>query len=213
MSGEKSPIQIHIAPELQHFAKHPSQYLAEHPQYTNLAVGAFIISRNDNHVSQSSNPRLLLVQRAATERGFPNLWEVPSGSTESSDPTIFHSLARETFEETGLMLTRVTHEIGNGIEFLTNAGSKKWMKLNFQIEVISENGRANALENREGKPNPADMTITLDPAEHQAYAWATEDDLQTNKYPITTSEQRALMMETLSIVQREEESELRSSQM
>jgi 8-oxo-dGTP pyrophosphatase MutT (NUDIX family) len=58
-----------------------------------------------------------------TERSFPNLWEVPGGSPELSDPTILHSVAREAFEETGLRLTKFVRQIGDGVEF--NTGPKK----------------------------------------------------------------------------------------
>lgn len=90
-------------------------------------------------------PRLLLVQRAATERAFPNLWEIPGGSTETFDRSILHSVAREVFEETGLHLTRIVRQVGEGVEFqsakqITDENGlskprKSYLKLTFEIEV------------------------------------------------------------------------------
>ena len=84
-------------------------------------------------------------QRAATERAFPNMWEVPGGASETTDPTVLHSLAREVFEETGLHLTRVVRQVGKGIEFTSRSkvisedGGEKplkvYLKLTFEIEV------------------------------------------------------------------------------
>lgn len=143
------PISISIPPSLRHLAISLPQYLSENPQYDCLVVGACIFA--PQHRSQlnsdSSSPRLLLVQRAATERAFPNLWEIPGGSSEVTDPTVLHSLAREVFEETGLHLTRVVRQVGKGVEFgsrpreMNDDGGggvkprKSFLKLTFEIEV------------------------------------------------------------------------------
>lgn len=149
------PISIHIPPSLRHLAVSLPQFLSANPQYTSLVVGACIFApQHDTTLfpsgSSRSAPKLLLVQRAATERAFPNLWEIPGGSSEPTDPTLLHSLAREVFEETGLHLTRVVRQIGKGLEFgsrpskaIVGGGggdvgakpSKLYLKLTFEIEV------------------------------------------------------------------------------
>lgn len=137
------PIQIHIPQSLAHLTVPLSIYLQENPSFTNLAVGACVFTRTADDQSSPCQPRLLLVQRAATERGFPNFWEVPGGSAEAGDPTILHSVAREVFEETGLRLTRFVRAVGNGIQFTTGRHST-WMKLTFEIEV--QEGFCDAVE-------------------------------------------------------------------
>ena len=114
---DNQPIHISIASSLIQFQVPLSTFLHTNPSYTNLAVGACIFT-------DTEPKRLLLLQRAATEMGFPNrkyvvpninfmsdstqVWEVPGGSIDGSDPTLIHGLAREIFEETGLKLTRVS---------------------------------------------------------------------------------------------------------
>ena len=129
-----APIQIRIPPSINHLAVSLTTYLHTHPSYGSVAVGACIFTSSNDEVPTGDSPRLLLVQRAAAERGFPNLWEVPGGGAEDTDPTILHSVAREVFEETGLKLTRFVCAVGDGCQF-TTGGNCKWNKLTFEIEV------------------------------------------------------------------------------
>lgn len=198
------PISIHIPASLSHLTVPLAKFLERYPKYRMLAVGACIFSPS------SQNPsRLLLIQRAATERSFPNLWEIPGGSSEFSDPTVLHSVAREVFEETGLHLTKFVTEVGDGIEFRTSV-KKLWLKLSFEIEVaelnhISEESsqRASSSISKENSSNTNMMesvAITLDPEEHQNYAWVIEEDLRnytvnTGPYPLVTEDQRQMLLE------------------
>ena len=140
------------------------------------------------------------------------MWEIPGGSVDLSDPTILHGLAREVFEETGLKLTRFVRGVGNGIEFTTGR-RKRWMKLSFDIEVEGKiDGMASHIASHAGGAEKASQTancstentrITLDPAEHQAYKWATEEDIYGwGTDNIVTPEQREMML--LAFKQRHE---------
>lgn len=129
-----TPIQIHIPQSLAHLTVPLSTYFQKNSSFTNLAVGACIFARPADRHSSPCQSRLLLIQRAATERGFPNLWEVPGGAAEDGDPSILHSVAREVFEETGFRLTRFVRAVGDGIQFTTGRHNT-WMKLTFEIEV------------------------------------------------------------------------------
>ena len=181
-----TPIQIHISPALTHFTTPLSTFISTHASYTNFVVGSFIFS--------PSHKKVLLLQRASTERGFPSKWEIPGGSTELSDPTILHSAARETFEETGLHLTKVVRQVGDeGVEFTTEQGQKRWLKLSFEIQVMEVEGIGEE-EGAEGN-----IEIRLDPEEHQAYVWAGEEDIRMGKYDITTPEQRELMLKAFEL--------------
>jgi len=151
----------------------------------------------------------LLVQRAATERGFPNLWEIPGGSAEEDDPTILHSVAREVFEETGLRLTRFVRAVGDGIQFTTGR-QKTWMKLTFEIEVQEDLCRAvNGTAGGQCLSDAAstliyeglgDGLVKLDPAEHQAFKWVTEDELKLwGPGKIVTEEQRQMMLQAFEV--------------
>ena len=207
-----TPIQLHISPSLSHLRVPPSRFLARNPNYHNLAVGACIFfpphpssspqQQQDLPGSTSTLPasRLLLVQRASTERGFPNLWEIPGGSSEFSDPTILHSVAREVFEETGLTVWKFKGLIGEGVEFSTgiNDNVKKWLKLAFEVEVTQISSHEQQHTDSAIGLKMEDVTVTLDPAEHQRYAWVTEEEVRgggSGEYPITTEQQRQMMLQ------------------
>ena len=141
-----------------------------------------------------------------------------------SDPTILHSLARETFEETGLRLTRFVRQVGSGIDFVTGYGvrEKKWCKLSFEIEVAEIEGgdlsRGQLVKHEEvaakgdvghrgvdgvdqagetGETN--EVSVTLDPAEHQAYTWVTEKELREGNFVFIAVEQKDLMLEAFAL--------------
>jgi len=164
----QTPITIHIPPQLRDNAIPLSKWLDQHPDYSGLATGAFIFA--PAHLSSPPAPKLLLVQRAAAERSFANLFEIPGGAADLTDPTILHSVAREVFEETGLHLTRLTRQVGDGLS-LTFKSGKPWMKLSFEIEV-QEIGGGDGSQLR----TLSDIQVTLDPREHQAFRWVTEDE-------------------------------------
>lgn len=225
----QTPIQIHIPPSLNHLAIPLPTFLTRNKQYTNLVVSSFIFSPL---TSSTPTPHLLIVQRAATERGFPNRWEVPGGSCEVSDPTILHSLARETFEETGLRLTRFVRQVGSGVEFVTGYGvrKKRWCKLSFEIEVAEIEGSGvdvssgntgghgkvaageddghDGVDGADGSRKGGgvqEVSVTLDPAEHQAYAWVTEKEIREGKYALIAAEQENLMLEAFALRKADED--------
>ena len=216
-SQSQVPIQIHVDPSLLQYTISLTQFLRANPRYTNLVVSAFIFDAHETKTCESGRPpRLLILQRAAHEGSFANLWEIPGGSSDTNDPTILHSLAREVFEETGLKLTRLMGRVGDVVEFRTGWGSrqKSWAKLSFEIEVAEIKGcdrhgapaadhkdsRIEVPSQSEGsevadgmKAEVQEVVVTIDPKEHQKYAWATLEDIKTGKYTITTHEQRDLI--------------------
>ncbi|KAL9639229.1 MAG: hypothetical protein Q9164_001051 [Protoblastenia rupestris] len=213
-SPPPTPIQIHIPPTLQKHAIPLTSFLQTNPQYTNLAVGAFIFhpplsalfpssptSSATSTTTPHEQPRLLILQRAASESAFPNLWEVPGGSSEVTDPTILHSVARETFEETGLRLTRFVREVGERVEF--GSGRKRWVKLGFEIDFAEMGvcGGGGGDDDEEILPGSGvrlisneGIGISLDPDEHQDYRWATEEEIRAMAGEMVTQEQFEIMM-------------------
>ena len=185
------PIQITIPPTLRQHTIPPSTFLTRNPQYTNLVVGALIF----RPPTPTHPTRLLILQRASTEHAFPNLWEVPGGSSDPEDPTILHSAARETFEETGLRLMRFVRQVGKEVEL--GPGKTGWVKLSFEIEVVEMHGRK-----AEGAVD--DVEIRLDPEEHQDYTWVTEQEIREDRYPITTAEQKEVMLEGFGLRKAED---------
>ncbi|MCJ1245000.1 hypothetical protein MMC30_002201 [Trapelia coarctata] len=189
----QAPIQIHIPPQLHHHAVPLSKFLDQNQKYNTLAIGALIFS--PGHLSSPAGPRLLLVQRATTERAFANLWEIPGGAAELSDPTILHSVAREVFEETGLRLTRFVRQIGDGEEFRVSPKEKpkRCLKLSFEIHVeeignpllagLQQPASLDLEHSDEHSAKPVleslkNVSVVLDPEEHQAFQWVTEEEVK-----------------------------------
>ncbi|KAH7358217.1 NUDIX hydrolase domain-like protein [Plectosphaerella cucumerina] len=121
--------------------------------------------------------RVLLVQRAP-EEALPNVWEIPGGSAEPSEPNLVTSATRELYEETGLRATAVVAMLGmytwtdtdpSGEPIRRRDGSiSRWKKWSFVAEV-------------EGGSEDETPKVVLDPAEHQAYVWASESEVLADK--------------------------------
>ncbi|KAL8932443.1 MAG: hypothetical protein Q9211_006309 [Gyalolechia sp. 1 TL-2023] len=177
------PISIHIPHTLRCYTIPLHSFLARNPNYHRVVCSALIFApptASHAHSSSAQDCRLLLVKRSAAEVAFPNLWEIPGGSVDQEDPTILHSLAREVFEETGLRLTRVVRQAGQGIEWTENKNGKecKWLKLTFEIEVAEIGSSTIPVDEGNVEKYLESIPVELDPEEHQEYAWATEKEIR-----------------------------------
>lgn len=185
-------------------SRHFTRENFHHHKPTFLATGAIVFDR-------ISPPRVLLVQRAPSD-SMPLLWETPGGGCDDDDITILHACVRELKEEAGLEATSIgplvwcpatsaeitakdsytkggfegAEEIGCDC-FFTRTG-KLIYKFSFMLEV----------------QQPAE--VVLDPAEHVAYLWATEEEVRNKKMKsddrnegielrFTTEEQRKVVLE------------------
>ncbi|OCL13553.1 hypothetical protein AOQ84DRAFT_265720, partial [Glonium stellatum] len=160
-----------VPQELANFSISKSEFLIQNSQFQNLAVGAMVFQED----------RLLLVQRSASERAFPNLWEIPGGSCEDSDETILHGVVRELQEEAGLKVAKFVRQVTQfdwEDSLPHHQPQKRWVKLIFEVEVEVENGK-------EGTER---LDVILDPNEHQRYLWATEEEIRKDKSDDTTLE-------------------------
>ena len=103
-------------------------------------------------------------------------------------------------------------------------GEKQWLKLSFEIDVAEIGDgdmRSGRFDGGCGKVGPGENTgkdgangvnggmdevcITLDPEEHQAYAWATEKEIKEGEYAIVTAEQQSLMLEAFALRKADED--------
>ena len=91
-------------------------------------------------------------------------------------------------------------QIGKGQEFLLGKG-ELCLKLNFEIEVaeIHASGNWGGHQHADGDEGMEPVEIMLDPEEHQAYAWASEEDVQKDRYPIVTEDQKVLLLESFAL--------------
>lgn len=157
-----------VAPHLQYFAVPLASFIAARPEMEGFGVGAYIFSRAD-HPS-----RILLLQRAESD-SMPGCWEGPGGACEpDKDETLLDSLVRETFEESGLHVSRVVELVAvNCWEHHRRTGGKiRLVKYSFIVDVHE------SLHSDTKEPVPAaQIPVQLEATEHQHYDWATEDNV------------------------------------
>jgi len=134
---------LQIPDSLAHFNVDSSSYLnslrAESNGLNTIVVGVLVFKGS----------KVLLLQRAASETNFPNMWELPSGKVKVGE-TLLNGGVRECKEETGLTVTKF---LGQAESFRYTAGERNTLQLNFIIGV----------DERE--------QVQLRPKEHQNYEW------------------------------------------
>lgn len=146
------------APSLADFNISKQAYLTAHPEapFDYIATSALVLD-----TSSPSEPRILLLQRAASDSN-PNKWEPPGGACDDEDPSILHAAARELWEETGLQASRISGLVGEVQVFRRRNGAKVG-RFGFAVPVAME---------RDGV-----LQVRLDPGEHQRFVWATEREV------------------------------------
>jgi 8-oxo-dGTP pyrophosphatase MutT (NUDIX family) len=112
---------------------------------------------------------------------MPNRWEVPGGGCDEEDESILHGVARELREEAGLKAAHIGPRIGVPHLFLSRSG-KKICRFNFFVEAEGTN-------------------VKLDQNEHQAFVWASEDEVIRKKtrdvqLDFTTQESQDVILES-----------------
>ncbi|KAI1361585.1 NUDIX hydrolase domain-like protein [Xylaria arbuscula] len=148
-------------------------------QLQGLCVGAFVFNASGH---------LLLVQRAPTD-SYPLRWEVPGGAIDGPDASLLHGVARELYEETGLRARHIGGLVGEGYTFLTRRPSVV-CKFSFLVEVES-------------------YDVQLDPEEHVAFLWVSEDEARSRKcggieMEYTTKQQADIILEAFEVKKTKE---------
>ncbi|KAL8409568.1 hypothetical protein RB594_007855 [Gaeumannomyces avenae] len=139
------------------------QYLATQPGVDELLTAAAVFDPRTG--------KILLVQRAASD-GVPHRWETPGGSVEpAADATVLAAAARELHEESGLAADAAVALV-HAHEF--DHGGRTFQKLTFEFEVAG-------LSSSSSSSAAAPMVVTLDPAEHQDYVWASEEECRARR--------------------------------
>jgi 8-oxo-dGTP pyrophosphatase MutT (NUDIX family) len=142
----------------------PKQYyLAARPtaSFGYIATSTLVL---DTRIA--SNPRVLLLQRAASDED-PNKWEPPGGACDDEDETILHAAVRELWEEAGLHAARIGGLVGDPY-FFTLSDGKKVCQFNFAVHLRTDSATS-------------PLTVELNPEEHQHFVWATESEVKTRE--------------------------------
>lgn len=177
-----------LAPHLEYFNIPIAEFAAARPEFESFGVGGYIFAQDADRPSEtgSPSPRLLLLQRALTD-SMPGCWEGPGGASEpEEDGTLFDGVVREVLEETGLHVSRVVElvAVDSWTHKSRTTGEKfRIAKYFFMVEVhegvrLSPDGSQ--------QPVPAEeIPVRLEASEHQAFDWATEEDVRQS---VQTSE-------------------------
>ncbi|RYP37664.1 hypothetical protein DL767_002837 [Monosporascus sp. MG133] len=217
-----APTTFTVSPSLAAFQKPSRAYLDANPQYDAIAVGACVFNNSnrttadttttvaiddkDNNPSASATQqekdaqgsRILLLQRAPTD-SMPLRWEVPGGACDHEDETLLHAAARELWEESGLRAASIEALVFSGSGTGTGTGvidrdvffSRRGLRVRkFSFVVGVEEG-------------PAE--VRLDPAEHVAFLWVTEEEARRGRcgdvaLEFTTSRQREVVLEAFKMM-------------
>lgn len=179
-----------VDPSLIHYnLTTPAEYKQQlKPNIRCLVVGAIVIVRCSSPSSsvaasssaaplpsttndgQAATPRVLLVQRALTDT-WAGIWEVPGGTCDETDPSLIAAVVRELREETGL-----TAQAALGLVGIERVG--RLTKVAFLIDV---EGPRQTKEEEHPSPSQSlsswNGLVKLDPAEHSAFVWATEEEV------------------------------------
>ncbi|KAK3386221.1 hypothetical protein B0T20DRAFT_494003 [Sordaria brevicollis] len=205
-----SPSATHLSHPPSHFLSLPLKGSIR-PQ--GLAGGALIFSTS----SPDSIDRILLLQRAPHD-SMPLRWEIPGGAIDPDDETFLHGVAREMWEEAGLMPKRMVCQVGSDEKpqvFLTRSG-KVVLKVSVEVEVDEASGTKEQEDGEvEGKWKGLPKVV-IDPNEHVRFVWATEEECRAGvmvieidggereelKLTFTTRDQRETILEGFEIRRR-----------
>ncbi|KAL7625977.1 hypothetical protein AAE478_002746 [Parahypoxylon ruwenzoriense] len=173
-SKPSAPTTFTSSPSVAEFKLSLRAYLDAHPKFKGIAVGAFVFNVEG---------KLLLVQRAAHD-SLPLRWEIPGGACDHDDESLLHAVARELWEESGLRAKFIGSLVGEGLVFFTRRGARM-CKYSFMTEV-------------------EEYDVKLDPNEHQAYLWVTEDEARAGKcgdveFKYTFREQKLAVLEAFRL--------------
>jgi len=138
--------------------------------YDKIVIGALIFDK------RSSEPRkVLLLKRAAHEKHYPNIFEIPGGNVEDTDATIRDAVVREVLEETGLQVLEITaavrpftysmeKKVADEKTGEVSGVSRTSLQFNFVCEVMGFDFKVSADEHSEGrfvaKGEVAELNIT-----------------------------------------------------
>ncbi|KHJ34213.1 putative nudix domain protein [Erysiphe necator] len=141
---------------LDKFRKTVEEYLLENHingQYAGICTGAFTLDNMG---------RILVVQRADTD-SWPGRWEIPGGACEANNESVLDGMVREMWEETGMVVTSVVGVLNDQGKSFTTRSRKRFLKFEFKVEIELPN------------------KIKLNPAEHKAFMWITEEEFNSGK--------------------------------
>ncbi|KAJ2656356.1 hypothetical protein IWW48_005078 [Coemansia sp. RSA 1200] len=137
-------------------------------------------------------PSVLVVQRSAHERSYPNEWEIPGGHVDPGE-LIVDTVVREVLEETSLVVTKVFNEFPGFSYWSTKYESDESNDVNDTARSICTQQLNFCVEVRDIN------ALKLNPDEHQNYAWCTIDTVDQFKM---TAPMRKVVVNAIEAISR-----------
>ncbi|KAK2003852.1 hypothetical protein LX36DRAFT_745300 [Colletotrichum falcatum] len=190
------------------FSSSSSSSLPSPPRHTHrLCVAAAVLST----VPSPAPPKILLLRRSAREKSLPHRWELPGGAADAPpDPDALAAAARELWEETRLRAARFAALVGcyqwagAGPSAPADAadvrGGRGWALRDGGVGIVAAGapgtGTGTGTEAAaagdawrkytylvEVEPPAADgaAAVVVDPEEHDAFVWATEEEVREGR--------------------------------
>ncbi len=166
-------------------------FLAANPHIARVMAAAMVFRPNP---SASGPPQALLICRAATDT-YPLTWEVPGGSVDASDATILDGVARELWEESGLVAAHMAAPILMAPEGTLTEDMRARLGIQPQDETLGIGADRLTVTFTETGNLWAKLTalvtvqstdaVVLRPEEHGEATWVTEADVVRGEFPGT----------------------------
>lgn len=171
------------------YEAHLTQQPESGVQYKYVANGAYVIQRTSALAASTTTtttpqtstdqtqPRILLIQRAAHD-SWPHRWEIPGGACDPEDASMLDSVARELWEEAGLTASRIGPLVGGTKHMFVTRTGNLVCRFSFLVDVHRESGEGGE---EAGGGGGGGLQVKLDPNEHQAFVWATEEEVAAGR--------------------------------
>ncbi|EEQ35578.1 hypothetical protein McanMca71_003013 [Microsporum canis] len=165
---------------LAHFDIPIRDFFALKPGHNAFIIGAFIFSSGKTATMTGGDetkefPRAMLLQRAMSD-SLGGLWEGPGGSCDDTDATVFDSVVREVYEETGLHVSRIRELVAiDEWDTVKDEQRIRAIKFSFWVEVHE----ANDVPGNDLFAPDWEHRINLNPNEHEQYLWVTMADVHS----------------------------------
>ncbi|KAI4131534.1 MAG: hypothetical protein LQ338_001168 [Usnochroma carphineum] len=188
-----------IPADCQPFSVTPLEFLHRHPFFDHVFAHAAVFTHfarpplaRTNGSSSSKNPylepRLLMMQRAANHSDRPGCWELPGGTVQRHEESIFHGLAREIWSLTNLNISYIVRKIEKGIVFTSDyqprddvtQHEENWLKVFFEVQCkeIQEMSTYQGFVNGENFHDFIDRIPVRMSRAHQAWSWMTKEGVK-----------------------------------
>ncbi|EAW06821.1 NUDIX hydrolase [Aspergillus clavatus NRRL 1] len=175
-----------VPPHLAEYNAPLAEFTASKPHFTDFVVSGLVFSQSypDSIPKDTSRPRILLLQRAETD-SYPGYWEGPGGMCERTDATLLTGVAREVLEESGLHVSRFVDLVAvDEWERVLHDEVHRVAKFTFLVEVHEADPATGSVPSADVEvgvaPERWEDGVKLEQTEHQAFVWATEEEVRAS---------------------------------